>query len=574
MFLVAITKSEIANNLQSFAIEQFRINSSIITIVTDNFLSNIFSEPRGFSIIESPFIRNQNFGDVIFSQITYNNKNDVLEIFRSTLSGRPIYYHINSKGELFCSTHISMLRKTGVKIEENRMALPEFFAYRFIMPPQTLYKNIKQLFPGSRLYIKLINGKCVIRSISNFDIPKKDKKINSIENISRQTSNYLSKAIQALSPCKDRVAVLLSGGLDSSILFKICQANYGVDTTYSTGYPFEDPRKNMEKEYALSAADTFQAKHKYYEVTNKQYLRGFIEAISAAEEPLNHLQSVMFYLLFQGGIPYNKDIIISGQGADTVWGGGLNYLLYTSDQMLFKLLLKSPLVKLLEFASRITNKGKYFIDISLKWKASKNCPKQDPNNIVWSADKYGSEDWVCKYFKVTSYDIIKNRYKTIKQFEGHSIYDVISLYTFLGALSVTQSIEAKLGESQRKILYYPFNHCDLLNYGYSIPWDLKLKTPKNILRRVACQYDVPESIITRPKRGFGIRAERWAEKGEIFDSLIPLASKIFDEKQIRSMQSSDPKKSMTFWNILNFSIWKRLCVNNEPADVLLEELGF
>jgi asparagine synthetase B (glutamine-hydrolysing) len=573
MFLAAITKSEIANNLQSFAIEQFRINSSVISIVTDSFLSSFFSEPHGFSVIESPFIRNQNFGDVIFSQIKYDNKNDVFEIFRSTLSGRPIYYHINSKGELFCSTHISMLRKAGVKIEENQMVLPEFFVYRYVMPPQTLYRNITQLFAGSRLCIKFLNGKCIIKSIDKFDPPKQDKKFESVENISKQAANYLSKSIQALSPGKDRLAVLLSGGLDSSILLRICQAKYRVDTTYSTDYPFQDPRKNTEKEYALSAADTFQVKHKYYEVTNKQYLRGFLEAISAAEEPLDHPRSVLLYLLFKRGIPQDKDIVLSGHGADVVWGLGLHNVLYRSNKMLFKLLLNSP-VKLLKIASRITGRARaHFIATSLRWKTSKNCPIQDPNHIVWSEAGQGAEDWVCNCFKVTRYNIIEDRYNTIKQFEGRSLYDVISLYYFLGAAACSSACWAKLGESQHKILYYPYYHPDLLNYAYSIPWDLKLGTPKNILRRVARQYDIPESIITRPKSGFGIRAERWAEKGGIVDSLIPLASKVFNEKQIRNMQSSDPKKSMTFWNILNYSVWKRLCVNNESTDVLLEELN-
>ena len=37
------------------------------------------------------------------------------------------------------------------------------------------------------------------------------------------------------------------------------------------------------------------------------------------------------------------------------------------------------------------------------------------------------------------------------------------------------------------------------------------------------------------------------------------------------MQSTEPKKSMTFWNMLNYSIWKRLCIKNEPIEILLEE---
>ena len=38
------------------------------------------------------------------------------------------------------------------------------------------------------------------------------------------------------------------------------------------------------------------------------------------------------------------------------------------------------------------------------------------------------------------------------------------------------------------------------------------------------------------------------------------------------MQSPESKKAMVYWNILNYSIWKRLFINNEPLEVLLEEL--
>jgi hypothetical protein len=69
-----------------------------------------------------------------------------------------------------------------------------------------------------------------------------------------------------------------------------------------------------------------------------------------------------------------------------------------------------------------------------------------------------------------------------------------------------------------------------------------------------------------------MRSAHWAEKDGIFQSMIPLASKILNEKEIRSMQSTEPKKAMTLWNMINYSIWKRLWINNEPLEVLIEEL--
>ena len=574
MFLIAITNSEIANKLESFNVEEFKINSSIVTIVTDNFLSTAIPEPNGFSIIESPFLAQHNLRDLILSQVTYKKERDILEIFKPTTSGRPIYYYINIKGNLFCSTHISMLRKAGVPIEENTNVLPEFFIYRCIMPPQTLYKNIKQLIIGSRLFIKFSNGKCIIKSINRYNPTKQDKSLKSVEKISKQTSNLLSESIKMLAPSKNRLAVLLSGGLDSSILTKICQNNYNINTTYSTGYPFEDPKKNTEKEYALSAAEAFQLQHNYYETTNEEYLRGFIEGISAAEEPLHHLQSVLFYLQNKGGFPKNKDIIINGLGADGVFGIGLHNTLYFGNKMFFRIFKYNPMIKLLRIASRVSGKGGEFVNHWLpKIRESQNSSLNDPNNIIWSLQKYGSENWVCNYFKVTRNDIIKNRYDTIKPFEDRSIYSIISILMLLEVVAITQSIWAKLGESQRKIIYYPYSQYDLLNYTYSIPWNMKLKKPKNILREVARQYNIPEFIINRRKSGMAIHYKYWAERGKIFESLVPLASKVFDITQIRNMQSPKPKKAMTYWNMLNYSIWKRLCINNEPLEILLEELN-
>ena len=38
------------------------------------------------------------------------------------------------------------------------------------------------------------------------------------------------------------------------------------------------------------------------------------------------------------------------------------------------------------------------------------------------------------------------------------------------------------------------------------------------------------------------------------------------------MRSRDPEKAMLFWNMINYAIWKRICVDNESADDLINEL--
>jgi asparagine synthetase B (glutamine-hydrolysing) len=273
MFLLAITKDGIAQNFKSVKVEEFNIHSSKVTIVTDKFLSNFISEPDGFTILESPLITSPSFRNIIFSQITYQSAKDTLTVSKSSMSGRFIYYHINSKGEFFCSTHISMIRSAGVPIMENIQALSEFFIYRYVMPPNTLYKNINQLVSGSELLIRLINGKCKIVDEKNYNpFLIKKKEVETIDSIAENVINSLDESIKKLKPNKARLTVLLSGGLDSSILFKLCQQNYDLDTSYSTGYPFGDPKKNIEKKYAQTAAEAFQIKHNYFISSPKEYV--------------------------------------------------------------------------------------------------------------------------------------------------------------------------------------------------------------------------------------------------------------------------------------------------------------
>ncbi len=70
-----------------------------------------------------------------------------------------------------------------------------------------------------------------------------------------------------------------------------------------------------------------KSKHTYYEFDTKEYLSGLIRAIAAAEEPVHHLQSVMLYLLF-GKLPKDRDIVISGEGADSSFGSLKNSRVY------------------------------------------------------------------------------------------------------------------------------------------------------------------------------------------------------------------------------------------------------
>ncbi len=561
MFLVAVTNSDISANFSSEKCETFVFQKKNLTIVYDNFLSTIVSK-NGLSVIESPLISNSGASEIILSQAQIDRERGIIEFSRPFVSGRPIYYHVDAEGNFYCSTHISMIRQAGIVIQENKKVLPEFFVFRFVLPPQTLYKNIYQLGECYRLHVKFLDGKCKLETINVLN-PYSCKDKSKFKDFRERIYDLASKSIAPLGVNKDRIALLLSGGLDSSLLLKICEdQDFKINETYSTGYPFEA----FEKDYATSSAKYFGKAHKYYEITLEQYLPGLVEAISAAEQPLPHMQSVLMHLLFKNGLPKNKDIVLNGQGTELSCNS-TNIIIYEFKRKSLKTELLKFMGKLPVFSA--WRGPRWAVD----YQSRIDCGIEDPHSIIWTQDPIGSLSWTANHFNVKQSDIIKKPLEELKQFGEHSLYEVVAIYDFIGANHATESTWSMLGEKQKKIVYYPFNSLSLLNYIFSIPDAIDYKKYKYVFKEVATRYGVPDFIVNRRKLGFNPLTNLKLLKEKVFEPLIPVALKVFDINQIREVRPVDWGYDFwTLWNILNYSIWKRLWINNEPIDVLLQEL--
>jgi hypothetical protein len=199
-------------------------------------------------------------------------------------------------------------------------------------------------------------------------------------------------------------------------------------------------------------------------------------------------------------------------------------------------------------------------------------PLRHPRHILWRLGAVGPERWARRRFGATREQVIANRAAALDASGRRDVLDEISLLDYLSDVSVTQGLWSKFGEAAGKVVYYPFNARELLDSAFATPWEAKLAEPKWVLRDVARKLGVPEFIVSRSKANFNARSNRWAERGGVFDPFVPLAAKVFDERELRGMQAPDAKRAFTFFTMLNYAIWKRLVVHQEPLHVLLEEL--
>lgn len=550
------------------------------TFLTDDFYSHSVSQEKLFCLYESfsplegistdeedllSILSEELF---VLSYIFCNKEKREIYVSRKFSAGRPFYYYISPDKKWFCcASHIHLLRDTGVTIVENRKVIPEFLAYRFVIPPNSLFKDIMKIEAGEQIKLSFGGSSIEIEESLKYMPPERDKSSKlQVEEIARQIGEFLENDILEISQRTDDSLVMpLSGGLDSSILTKIALKHKLIDETFSTGYPFVDEQDNTEKDYALTAANAFGTKHKYYKTTTQNYLKSIILSIAECEEPHQYLQSALFNLFFSEGLS-KKGIIVSGQGADGLFGLPVHYKLHVKYGSIVNRFSNPLTRRFLKNLVELTGKCETLYSFS----EGKVNPLS-PESTLWTINQSGDEKWICEHFGITRNQIIQGRINIMERYRGFSLFDQITIVNLLGNV-VSKSSWSKLAEIFSNKTFYPYMRRKLVDFCFSIPWDLKLIEPKFILRRVARNMKISEFIVSRPKSGMSVDKTIWAEPDGIFEPFLSLCKGDFDIEEIRKLQTGNLSSAWTFWNILNYSIWKRIVIENNPPSELFEVL--
>jgi asparagine synthetase B (glutamine-hydrolysing) len=576
LFFLAVTHRDLRTVIRGQDVSEVVLGDRRVTALGEGPLAALRVSDEGFTIIEAA--RPSPPGDeaTVLSRAVFNRREGMLSVSRLTSGGRPIYYTLTAADEFLCSTHVSMLRRAGIALEENRKALPEFFVYGFVTPSASMFQGIGQVPYGGTLGLDLSRRPLVLNVSQPLELPVRTSRggPTPADPGASETLDLLRIALSPLAGFGPDVAVLLSGGLDSSILTALGQRLLDISDTYSTGYSFEDAARNIEKDYALSAAEALGTRHGYHEEGGEAYLYGLLETIATVEEPLHSLQMVLMWLLLGRGLPGDKRVVICGQGADGVFGLGMHEAIFRSRQgsRLAWRVASGPTVALARRWARRSRRGEYALSrLETCWR--QRVPLTDPRHLIWDLQRYGDPAWVRSYFGVSDHDLIANRLAALQPFADRDLLDLVSILDLAGDVGVVQAQWSKTGEAHGRGVLYPYTDQAVLAHVMSLPWAGKLAEPKAILRGVARQLGVPAFIVERPKSGFGLSPERWALRGGPLEPLVPLASRVVPETVIRQVQTADRRLSRIYWHLLNYAIWRRLVIEGQAVQALKDELA-
>ena len=191
-----------------------------------------------------------------------------------------------------------MLATDEINTEIDAVALHRHLSLHAVIPaPRTLLRGIRKLEPAHTMSVDY-NG--TFAKHRYWSLSEQAQCLDMQEDEWIELIEYeLSKAVKKRFEIADvEVGVLLSGGLDSSLLVALlAKLNVANIKTYTIG--FESKGKEIGDEFAYSDAvvEHFNTDHHRFSVSDTQLYERLPEAIAKMAEPMPAQDCIAFYLL-------------------------------------------------------------------------------------------------------------------------------------------------------------------------------------------------------------------------------------------------------------------------------------
>ena len=257
----------------------------------------------------------------VFAFAIWDISKQHLFLARDRFGVKPLYYSINSSGVRFASTSQALIAGGGVDDTIDPVALHHHLSLHAVVPaPRTLLRGLRKLRPAHSLTFTL-SGKRTLKRYWQLNASPCSVTMNEWEWI-EATHEALKRAVERrLSIADVPVGVLLSGGLDSSLLVALlAEAGCNNMLTFSVGFEDQPEEKGHEFEYSDLVADLYGTRHQRFIIPNEEVLARLPEAVDNMAEPMVGQDAVAFYLLGER-VSREVKVVQSGQGADEVFGG-------------------------------------------------------------------------------------------------------------------------------------------------------------------------------------------------------------------------------------------------------------
>ena len=223
-----------------------------------------------------------------------------LSLISDYFGTKTLYYSETPNDYFVFSSSLQSILRYVKKAKISERALASYLQYRFVAHPLTIFENIYKISPKQIIQI----GDKIIKKQYTKDVVSS----KSLKDWAQTVANC----------CSDKTGLLLSGGLDSSILASLTEPVKVFTISYETRH------SDMDLSCAKLVAAKFNHKHNVVKMKCRDILSALNSSICQLEEPMYSTISASSAFLAKKS-KKTVNTIITGDGADELFIG-YNYI--------------------------------------------------------------------------------------------------------------------------------------------------------------------------------------------------------------------------------------------------------
>lgn len=463
----------------------------------------------------------------MFAFAIYDKKQKRLILARDRIGKKPIYYYNGTDFLAFSSETKGFFNLTGFSFDIDQEIFKKFLGFPFVLDNEkTILKNVQKVPPASYVEIDAKLLPTVKKYWDFLEIMNHNYPENFIKNPQAELEDLLTDSVKKRLEADVPVGILLSGGLDSSLITALASKNK-KDPIKTINISFEKSVIN-ESNFAEIVAKHCNTDHISIKLQLENTYEDFKRNIWIYDS-LDTIDGGLYstYLMSKTIRDLGVKVVLVGEGADEIFGGYSWFQLSLFPFNLLPGVLKSSLYYYAIMRSFQNKNYPIFLNKKLN-----ECSNHDYFKKV-------------QYFEV-AYSL-PNHY-CMKVDKGTS----------------AGSVEARAPYIDYRIVDF----ASKLTKGYFLSskvLNLKMPIEKSILRNIAKKY-LPPEIVTRKKKGGMLPTNEILNIGVIKDREIILKNnylKSFYPSDYLSKLIDNPdgnifykwQREWILWKCLIFSLW-------------------
>lgn len=490
----------------------------------------------------------------MFAFLIYDKKTKTLFAARDHLGIKPLYIYHDDKKIIFSSEIKTIWKFKDVEKQIETSTFSEFFMNGFLYEPDTGFKNVIKLPPGN--YLNL-NSSLKLKFERYWKIRiDEDKKKYSIQEVKELIDRSIKQHLVSDVP----VGLFFSGGVDSTVLLNSLKNKIDPVIVKSNDKEVRNSGTTNDFYYAKKITDIWNIKMEKIELnevieTSEDFIN-YIDLLSQeTEEPISDFTFVASKLISKESRKKGYKVMLSGMGADELFGGYPRYKLVQFEKVYYSLhkFLPKWLLKRKSFAKKVDRFNAYFSDAPFEVRYS---------NLIG----YFSQNEISQLLKSADFSPINQKLELITSHlpENTSNLKKAMYLDMFGFLSHNFLVADKSSMLASIELRVPLASKSLLEKVMTIKTSnlLSLQSTKKVLKSIL-RGSLGRDIIHRKKAGFNPpldsrilllgkrRIIEILEKNNAFEVL----NKNFVISDLELHFSGKKNHTFRIFQILYFSFW-------------------